>query len=158
MLTIWYHRDFDGIASAAILADVLRSRLGRRDVRWSGVNHDRKNDWANWGANGEDFAVVDFFFHPRAAYWFDHHPTTFLTEEYRKLYKQSDRWRFDPTAPSCPPIILQHAEETWKYVVPERFHELSQWSNVIDSARFQNAEQALFGDQAALRIMRALMV
>lgn len=158
MLTIWYHRDFDGIASAAILAEILQAQLGRHDVRWEGVNHDRKAEWATWGASGEEFAVVDFFFHPRAAYWFDHHPTTFLREEYRELYKPSDRWRFDPASPSCPPIVLEHAEEKWGYRVPDRFRELALWSNVIDSAKFANAEQALFGDQPALRIMRALTV
>jgi len=158
MLTIWYHRDFDGIASAAILADVLRDRLGRTDVRWSGVNHDRRNDWFGWGAEGGEFAVVDFFFHPKAAYWFDHHPTTFVNEEYRRLYEPSDRWRFDPTSPSCPPLILRHAEETWGYKTPPRFKELAEWSNVIDAARFESAEEALFGDAPALRIMRALTV
>lgn len=158
MLTIWYHRDFDGIASAAILADVLRVAHGLHDVRWEGVNHDRKGDWVQWGDTHGDFAVVDFFFHPRAQFWFDHHPTTFVNDEFRALYKPTDRWRFDPTAPSCPPIILQHAEEVWGYRVPERFLELALWSNVIDAAKFATAEQALFGDQPALRIMRALMV
>ncbi len=157
MLTIWYHRDFDGIASAAILADVLRTSRGREDVRWSGVNHDRRNDWQGW-ARGEEFAVVDFFFHPRAAYWFDHHPTTFLTEEWRALYTPSERWHFDPDSPSCPPIVVRHAQEHFGYRTPERFRELVEWSNVIDAARFESAEQALFGDDPALRIMRALTV
>lgn len=158
MLTIWYHRDFDGIASAAILADVLRARLKRSDVRWSGINHDRRREWKDWGSDGAEFAVVDFFFHPRAVYWFDHHPTTFLDDEFRKLYAPSDRWRFDPTSPSCPPLILRHAQETWGYETPARFRELSDWSDVIDAARFKSAEQALFGDEPALRIMRALTV
>jgi hypothetical protein len=158
MLTIFYHRDFDGIASAAILADVLREKFAAHDVRWEGVNHDRKKDWPAWNETHKDFAVVDFFFHPAAQFWFDHHPTTFLTEEYRSLYKPSDRWQFDPKAPSCPPIILQHAEERFGYKVPDRFHELALWSNVIDAAKFNSAEQALFGDAPALRVMRALMV
>jgi hypothetical protein len=158
MLTIWYHRDFDGIASAAILADVLRSRHGRTDVKWSGVNHDRRGEWADWGIKGEEFAVVDFFFHPRAAFWFDHHPTTFVSEEHRSLYQPSDRWKFDPASPSCPPIILDHAAATWDYKIAERFKELAEWSNTIDAAKFRSAEQALFGDEPALRIMRALTV
>lgn len=158
MLTIWYHRDFDGIASAAILADVLRTVHKRTDVRWEGINHDRRAEWNNWGADGSEFAVVDFFFHPRAQYWFDHHPTTFVSEEFKQKYAPSDRWNFDPTAPSCPPIILKHAREHWNYKVPDRFVELEKWSNVIDAAKFRSAEEALFGDQPALRIMRALTV
>lgn len=158
MFTIWYHRDFDGIASAAILADVIRTKKGRTDVRWEGINHDRRHEWEAWGGGGEEFAVVDFFFHPRAAYWFDHHPTTFINDAFRAAYKESDVWHFDPTAPSCPPIILQHASKYWEYKVPERFVELTHWSNIIDSAKFKSAEEALFGDQPALRVMRALSV
>ena len=30
--------------------------------------------------------------HPRAEYWFDHHPTTFLSEELRAQYRPSERW------------------------------------------------------------------
>ncbi|MBI3817487.1 MAG: hypothetical protein HY286_02260 [Planctomycetes bacterium] len=158
MLTIWYHRDFDGIASAAILADVLRQKHGRTDLRWQGINHDRRSEWIDWGKDGAEFACVDFFFHPRAMFWFDHHPTTFINDDFRQQYQQNERWRFDPTAPSCPPIILKHAAELWDYKVPERFRDLEHWSNVIDSAKFKSAEEALFGDQPALRIMRALTV
>ena len=37
-----------------------------------------------------------------------------------------------------------------------RFVEMSRWSDVIDAARFKDVEQALFGDEPALRISRAL--
>ena len=81
-LTIHYHRDFDGLASAAILAWCLRERFGLAEVGWKGINYDRKRDWPTFG-EGTEFAIVDFHFHPAAAYWFDHHPTTFLDEGLR---------------------------------------------------------------------------
>ena len=105
-LTIHYHRDFDGMVSAAILAHCLRPREG--EIRWAGLNYDQRADWQNFRA-GERFAIVDFHFHPRAEYWFDHHPTTFLTPELRAQYAPSDRWAWDEASPSCPPIILRHA-------------------------------------------------
>ncbi len=153
-LTIHYHRDFDGMVSAAVLAKILRSRFSE-SPGWRSVNYDQRSDWENF-QKGERFAIVDFHFHPRAEYWFDHHPTTFLTPELRAQYQPSDRWLWDETSPSCPPLILEHAKEHWGFSPTERFLDMSHWSNVIDAARFRDVEQALFGDDAALRISRAL--
>jgi hypothetical protein len=153
-LLIHYHRDFDGMVAAAVLARILKERKAE-DPRWSSINYDQRNDWESFGA-GERFAIVDFHFHPRAEYWFDHHPTTFLTPALREAYAPSDRWRWDETSPSCPPLILQHAAEYWDYRPEARFVEMANWSNVIDAARFRDVEQAVFGDEPALRISRAL--
>ncbi len=155
-LRIHYHRDFDGMVSAAVLAAILRE-LRDEDVVWESVNYHQRDDWDDFAA-GTRFAVVDFHFHPRAEYWFDHHPTTFLTPALRELYHESDRWRWDERSPSCPPLILSHAEERWGYTTPERFREMAHWSNVVDAAQFKDVEQALFGDDPALRISRCLYV
>jgi len=153
-LTIHYHRDFDGMVSAAVLAHALGS-TDAGEVRWASVNYDQRDNWDQF-ERGRRFAIVDFHFHPRAEYWFDHHPTTFLKPEYRETYAPSERWMWDETSPSCPPIILEHAKKYWSYEVSPRFDEMAKWSNVIDAAQFTNVEQALFGDDPALRISRAL--
>jgi hypothetical protein len=152
-LRIYYHRDFDGMVSAAVLASILRER--GEDVAWESVNYDQRRDWESFG-HGNRFAIVDFHFHPRAEYWFDHHPTTFLTPELRERYTPSDRWQWDEASPSCPPLILRHAEETWGYHPPQRFREMAKWSDVVDAALFETVDQALFGDEPALRITRSL--
>jgi hypothetical protein len=152
-ITIHYHRDFDGMVSAAILAHALRSR--GEEPGWVGLNYDQR---ANWEAfqEGQRFAIVDFHFHPRAQYWFDHHPTTFLTPALRAQYAPNERWQWDEGSPSCPPIILRHARAHWGLEPSERFLEMARWSDVIDAARFTGIDQALFGDDPALRISRAL--
>jgi hypothetical protein len=156
-LRIHYHRDFDGMVSAAVLGTVLRE-LGREaEVGWSSVNYDRRANWERF-EEGRHFAIVDFHFHPRAAYWFDHHPTTFLSDQLRAAYAPSERWQWDPEAPSCPPLILEHARARWGYAAPERFLEMARWSDVIDAARYKDVEEAVFGDRAALRVARALTV
>ncbi len=154
-MIIHYHRDFDGMASAAILAEALEATGREQAVRWAGVNFDRTLDWESFGA-GQRFAVVDFHFHPRAAYWFDHHPTTFLEPSHAALALDPDTHKFDPTAPSCPPIIVEHARARWGFEPPAHFAELVHWSNVIDAARFGSAEQSMFGREPAIRLMRAL--
>jgi hypothetical protein len=155
-LWIHYHRDFDGMVSAAVLAHVLRTR-GEKDVRWESVNYDQRRDWENF-ERGRRFAIVDFHFHERAEYWFDHHPTTFLTPELREKYAPSEQWMWDEESPSCPPIILDHAKRYWDYDPEPRFRDMAHWSNVIDAARFESVDQAIFGDQPALRISRSLTV
>ena len=153
-LTIHYHRDFDGMVSAAVLASILAER-GEADLRLTSVNYDQRTDWATFG-EGTRFAIVDFHFHPRAEYWFDHHPTTFLDDELRTAYAPSERWMWDAASPSCPPMILAHAERWWGYEVPERFREMAHWSDVVDAARYSSVDQAIYGEEPALRITRAL--
>ncbi len=148
-------RDFDGMVSAAVLASVLSEAKLESDVRWSSINYDQRASWDDFGAL-ERFAVVDFHFHPRAEYWFDHHATTFLSPQLRAQYQPSERWLWDPSSPSCPPLILRHAGEHWGYRPPPRFEEMARWSDVIDAARYKDVEEAVFGDAAALRVARAL--
>ncbi|MEZ5975786.1 MAG: hypothetical protein R3F33_10275 [Planctomycetota bacterium] len=155
-LVLYYHRDFDGMVSAAVLARILRKR-GASDIRFRHINYDQKRDWLEF-AQGERFAIVDFHFHPRAEYWFDHHPTTFLSDNLRERYEPSESWAWDPESPSCPPLILAHAERHWGYHTPERFREMAWWSDIIDAATFKDVDQALFADDPALRIMRSLTV
>jgi len=152
-LRIFYHRDFDGMVSAAVLACILEER--GEAVDWESVNYDQRRDWAAFGRDLR-FAIVDFHFHPRAEYWFDHHPTTFLTPELRGQYVESERWRWDEKSPSCPPLILSHAKAVWGYEPPKRFVEMARWSDVVDAALFESVDQALFGDEPALRITRSL--
>ncbi len=156
-LHIHYHRDFDGMVSAGVLANILREIHGEESVSCRSVNYDQRANWSSF-QEGKRFAVVDFHFHPRAEYWFDHHPTTFLSPELREMYAPSERWSWDENSPSCPPLILRHAKEHWGYEAPERFVEMAHWSDIIDAARFASVEQAVFGDEPALRIMRSLTV
>lgn len=154
-LFIRYHRDFDGMVSGAVLAHILRELKGEKELYLRGVNYDQRNDWENF-SEGARFAIVDFHFHRRAEYWFDHHPTTFLTPELRAAYQPSERWYWDETSPSCPPMILRHAAEHWGFEADERFQEMARWSDVVDAAQFDSVDQALFGEEPALRITRSL--
>jgi hypothetical protein len=144
------------MCAGAVLTHILRER-GESNVRLQSVNYDQRADWEGF-CMGERFAIVDFHFHPRAEYWFDHHPTTFLTPEYRAMYEPSDRWRWDDSSPSCPPMILDHARNHWDFDPPERFLEMATWSDIVDAARYESVDQAIFGDDPALRITRSLTV
>lgn len=153
-IRIHYHRDFDGVVSAAVLAAALRERAGE-DPLWQSVNYDQREDWRGFEA-GRRFAIVDFHFHPRAEWWFDHHPTTFLDEELRAAYTPGPRWSWDETSPSCPPLIIAHMGSHHGWRAAARFEEMARWSDIVDAARYSSVDQALFGEDAALRITRAM--
>lgn len=97
-LTIHYHRDFDGMVAGAVLASILSER-DEEDIVLKSVNYDQRKNWESFSKD-KRFAIVDFHFHPEAAYWFDHHPTTFLTPELRAQYEPNERWMWDETSPS----------------------------------------------------------
>ena len=95
---------------------------------------------------GTRFAIVDFHFHPGAEYWFDHHPTTFLDEDLRAAWSPSERWMWDETSPSCLPHDGPR-RASWGYEVPERFREMARWSDVVDAARYESVDQAIYGER-----------
>jgi len=144
------------MVSAGVLAAILRDTRGE-EVTWQSVNYHQRDDWENFSKD-ERFAIVDFHFHPRAEYWFDHHPTTFLSDELRAAYTPTDKWAWDEGSPSCPPLILRHAKEHWGYDAPKRFEEMAYWSDIVDAAQYKDVEQALFDDTPALRVARSLYV
>ena len=55
-LTIHYHRDFDGMVSAAVLATILRETFDE-NVLWECVNYDQRKDWDNF-QRGRRFAIA----------------------------------------------------------------------------------------------------
>jgi hypothetical protein len=55
-------------------------------------------------------------------------------------------------------MILDHARKHWDFDPPERFLEMATWSDIVDAARYESVDQAIFGDDPALRITRSLTV
>ena len=49
-LRIHYHRDFDGMVSAAVLAKIL-TETREEKVVWSSVNYDQRRDWMSFGGD-----------------------------------------------------------------------------------------------------------
>ena len=72
------------------------------------------------------------------------------------LYAPSDRWSWDETSPSCPPLILRHAREHWASQRRSAFDGDGALSDIVDAAQYESVEQAIFGDDAALRIARSM--
>ena len=155
--TLYFHSPcFDGIISAAIFADFLRSAEGWSPVRLQAVNYDKKARWLTL-PGPEPFAVVDFLYHPRAAYWVDHHSTTFLSSNLRAHYsrRRNKRILYDRASGSCAELIWHHLLKAFGYR-NHRFAEMVRWATRIDAAKYRSVDEVLLDSAPALSINRAL--
>lgn len=154
---IFFHAPcFDGIVSAALMWDFLAEARGWDGVVQRAVNYDQKSAWLALPGR-EPFAVVDFLYHPRATYWADHHPTTFLTPKLRAHFAahRSPRLVYDRAAGSCSELLWHHLAKLYRYR-NRRFAEAVQWAGRIDAARYRSVDEALLDDAPALAMNRAL--
>jgi hypothetical protein len=100
---------------------------------------------------------VDFLYHPGAQFWADHHSTTFLTEASRRDFetKQDERHIYDPNAGSCAALLWDRMYKGLGYR-NNRYRELVEWADKIDSARYSSVEEAVSSEAPALRIAKGL--
>src|SRR5882672_7372494 len=92
---LYFHDDFDGHAASAVVLAFLRSR-GDDAGHFVPVKYDIIPEWLD-----EDFfnkhklfkgkrnlaVVVDFPYHPKAAFWFDHHLLPFRKKVWGDKFK-----------------------------------------------------------------------
>jgi hypothetical protein len=149
VLTILYHDDFDGAASAALLMALLVNTGSQLNFNFLPVDHGMEGlGWdqaipAILGADfptEEDFAVVDFLYHPAAKHYFDHHPTAFLTTDWRVDYDmrvlKAEWGLLHELAPSCANLI-------WQCFPPdgrEHYERVRQAADLIDTAGYPSAQ------------------
>lgn len=149
---------FDGLVSGALASWYVGLKEGASVTSLCPVDYDARPGWLSSELGG-GACVVDFLYHPKAAYWWDHHPTTFISEECFAHYRsrQSSHVLFVPDAPSCASIIRSVAEEDG-YVLPPHLSEAVQWADKLDSAAYSSPEDAVLLKSPASRISISLRV
>ncbi len=148
----YFHNDFDGRASTAVLLSFLRSR-GDDIEHYVPVDFDMeeqylKNDF--FGANPA--IVVDFFYHPGTAFWFDHHSTTFKKKSWQRSFKPSKFHVLDPAYPSCCHLVYDSLRKNFGWKPPRNLAELVKWTDVIDAARYASPKQTIAIKEPALEV------
>ncbi len=144
---------FDGLISAVLIHDYLGTR-GHDRVELHPVNYHLNDSWASTRLESPA-AVVDFLYHPEAGIWFDHHATTFLSASFEEDYqrRRGSLVAFDRHSPSCALMIwnarLQLTGDHESKVMA---------ADMIDSARYESPQQAVFGDAPAFRINASMAV
>jgi len=153
---------FDGMASAAVF-----TRLYQRLFPGSGASFTyRTCDYgpgdsavpASW-MTGDDNAILDFRYTalPTLTWYFDHHATAFRGDSDREHYEQQppDRRFHDAAYSSCTRLIADTARDRFGEPL-DGLAELIHWADVIDTARFASAQEAVQRAEPELHLMTVL--
>jgi hypothetical protein len=151
---LYFHSPcFDGLVSAVLLSDYLRTSANHR-IELHPVNYHLNQTWEGLELS-QPAAIVDFQYHPDASIWFDHHATPFLTPAFEAHFRgrRDPMLVFDRTARSCSMLIWhQHLPMTGDH------YEKVQAADLIDSASYESPHQAVFDDRPAFLINATLAV
>ena len=151
---------FDGIASAVVFARLcehIEAKSLSASFRSCGYGPKLKTIPSNW-LRGDINAILDFRYREddRLDYYFDHHPTGFGSPEERAraeanvaASKGNRVLCFDPASASCVKLIASFAREQHGFADP-LLEPLVSWADRVDSARFDDPEEAFFAKHFAL--------
>lgn len=147
---------FDGIASAVLTGDYLRQVEQWTRIVPAQVDYNVRDTWLTTRFEVPT-AVVDFLYHPGAAFWSDHHRSAFLTEAVRADFgrRAGPSMIYDARADSCAGLLWRHFAAHASHR-NSRFAELVWWAERIDAARYESVEEALSFEHPALRIHASL--
>ncbi|MGH9762424.1 MAG: hypothetical protein ACREDR_21070 [Blastocatellia bacterium] len=132
--SVYYHRDFDGVVSAAMVLSIADSQPELHPV-----DYHLRSGWP-LARLTRPAAVADFLFHPDATVWVDHHADPFALPAWRDKADHNALYVWEVHSPSCPPLIAR----TFRFSrrLRRHFAPYIHWSSIIDSALYESAEQA----------------
>jgi len=155
---LYFHSPcFDGIVSCVIASDFLEVHAGWEFERFLPVDYEMRTGWLSCNLH-TPCAVVDYLYHPQAAFWADHHPTTFLTADARKSFekRQAEKWMFyNDGFGSCAMLLWECLAERFNFRTSQ-YEPMVQWAEKIDAARYSSVDEAILGNAPALQIRASL--
>jgi len=160
-LRILHHdRCFDGACSAAIFADFFRKTVSAdADIDYAGLFHQANQVFPDELFPGDENAIVDFKFapHPKLTWWFDHHQSAFLcdADEAMFLADTSGQKFYDAAYRSCTQFIADIGREHFGYD-PSPLAQLIHCADIIDSASYDDAEQAVMMPEPSMKLTLVL--
>lgn len=148
---------FDGFASAAMFSAFFREKVEpKARFEHIGLRHGKPVPVDPTLFDAEVNAILDFRYSMESSltWWFDHHRSAFISDRQRRHFEDSNnpKHHWDPTAPSCAGYIARvcEAEFGWDF---GRLQGLAEWADIIDSARFPDAETAVEVKDPVLQLM-----
>lgn len=153
---IYFHGGcFDGVASAAMLLYFLRLQ-GDEYSKFIPLTHPIDKKWWKNLKMKNPSAIVDISYHPKAAIWFDHHPTAFIEKTWEKKFR-GNKWHvLDIKSPSCTGLIYRHLTKVLKVKPPKYISDLVKWADKIDRALFSSPKEAMSLKEPALQVSRSM--
>jgi hypothetical protein len=140
---------FDGLSSAVVFTRLMKE-LGAPEARFEyrtcgyGAGQTRADESL---LRGDENAILDYRFcaSEKLSWYFDHHRTAFASEVDRLTYearRSSGQFFYDAGYSSCTKLINDVARERFGVTMPD-LSELVRWADMVDSARFASAEDAV---------------
>jgi hypothetical protein len=157
---LYFHNDFDGWASAAVMLAFLEGR-GDRIGHFVPVDFYLQAEWRQDGffAHHHLFTgkrnapvVLDFPFHPGTAFWFDHHLSPFKKEAWQKKFHEDEAHVYRPEYFSCCHMAYDTLKRNFGWRPPAYLKELVAWLDVIDGARYASAKQTILMKEPAFDV------
>ncbi|MBV9768286.1 MAG: phosphoesterase [Bryobacterales bacterium] len=144
---LYHDHCFDGAASAAYFSRFCGEKYApAADFEFTGMAHKASQLFEDSLFDGDINAIVDFKYspNPRLTWWFDHHQSAFLSaadaEHFR--HDHSGHKLYDPSYSSCTMFIADIARTRFGYDAAD-LKELVEWADIIDGARYANANEAV---------------
>lgn len=158
MTTLYVHRScFDGVTSGAVASLILEKLFARSIDRVVPVDYGLRPGWEKQVS--PDSCIVDFLYHPRAAFWWDHHANPFVESSWRVGYheRQGRVIHWNPNAPSCARLVASDAAAIGLNL-PSFLHATVRWADKIDAATYDSPSEAVSTLPAARQLALSLAV
>ena len=156
---IYFHNDFDGRASAAVMLAFLRSH-GDDIEHYVPVKYDIIPEWLNekfleknslFKGKHNPAIIVDFPFHPQAIFWFDHHVRPFRKPSWEKKFKTDKFRRYNDAYRSACSLVMDSLKKDFGWKPPANIKELAKWLDIIDFADYKSAKQTIKMKEPAIQ-------
>ncbi len=140
---LYFHHDFDGVASAATIFYFLKKHKGVI-FSFHCIYHysvDILKKWPSFRFDNKPAIVLDILYHPDAVMWFDHHDTTFIKKKWRKKFKNDIFHQWKPKSLSCCNFLINHLERKFGFKFPKYIKELGEWADIIDGVKYASVKE-----------------
>ncbi len=149
---------FDGLSSAVLFTHLYRAVRGPATFRYRACGYGiGQNAPEERLLDGDENAILDFRFSPseKLTWYFDHHRTAFASDTDAGVFEERSQKRpffFDAAYSSCTKLIRDVAKANYD-VEAKELSGLVEWADIVDSARFPSAEQALSRSDPVKRLV-----
>jgi hypothetical protein len=151
-LFIYFHNDFDGTVSAALLTEILK-KLGKfRNFVYKPVDFNLKNNWLNLRLE-QPAAILDFFYHPDATYYYDHHESSIAEQFFGQSAVDNEEMCLNITYKSTPSVLKYKFADSFDF---SAYADLLRWSDIIDNAEYTSPKD-LYDSQETYISMNKLI-
>lgn len=149
---LYFHNDFDGRVSSAVFLDFLRSR-GDEVANYFAMDHSIQPKWDKIIRESKNPVVIfDFYYHPKATFFFDHHRTTFIRPDWEKSFKGTKYLNLDIKYESCCHLVYDVLARRFQYKPARHIRNLARWADIVDAAKYKSAKEAVELKAPAIQI------